>query len=127
MPTTDHGERRREPDTGRGGDDRAEYAEEYDDEEEEEEYADLTPAEAARAAAAYVAELTGKELRGVVSVEPQDSGWLVGVEVVEDRRIPSTNDVLGLYQAHVDPDGVLLTYRRTRRYLRGRADGGEGN
>jgi hypothetical protein len=99
---------------------------EYEDEYEYEEYGEeLTPAEAARAAARHVAALTGKELCGVVSLERSDDGWLAGVEVVEDRRIPSSNDVLGLYLTEVDADGELRTYRRSRRYARGRGDSSE--
>lgn len=101
-----------------------EYEDEYD--EDEDEYGEeLSPGEAARAAARHVASLTGKELCGVVSLERANGGWLVGVEVVEDRRIPSSNDVLGLYLAEVDADGELLSYRRSRRYARGRGDSSE--
>jgi hypothetical protein len=103
-----------------------EYEGEYDDDDYEDEYAEeLSPVEAARAAARHVAGLTGKELCGVVSVERSNDEWLVGVEVVEDRRIPSSNDLLGLYLTQVDADGELVTYRRSRRYARGRGDSGE--
>jgi len=94
-----------------------ERTEEYDDERQE-----LSPADVVRAASAYITELTGKELSGVVSLERADDGWLVGVEVVEDRRIPSSNDMLGLYRTELDVDGSLVTYNRSRRYPRGRGD-----
>ena len=97
-----------------------ERTEEYDDERQE-----LSPADVVRAASAYITELTGKELSGVVSLERADDGWLVGVEVVEDRRIPSSNDVLGLYRTELDVDGSLVTYNRSRRYPRGRGDTNE--
>jgi hypothetical protein len=101
----------------------AEY-QDYDDDDDE--YGEeLSPREAARAAARHVAALTGKELCGVVSLERSDDGWLAGVEVVEDQRIPSSNDVLGLYLTEVDLDGELLSYRRSRRYARGRGDSSE--
>lgn len=99
---------------------------EYEDEEDEyddaEDQPDLSPTEAAQAAAGYITALTGKELGGVVSLERAEDGWLIGVEVVEDRRIPSSNDMLGLYLAKIDLDGSLLTYQRTRRYVRGRGE-----
>ncbi|HEX7744839.1 MAG TPA: gas vesicle protein GvpO [Micromonosporaceae bacterium] len=101
---------------------------EYPDDEyeyEDEEYEELSPVEAARAAARHLVDLTGRELCGVVSLVRSDDGWLVGVEVVEDRRIPSSNDVLGLYEIQVDADGELLSYRRSRRYARGRGDSSE--
>ena len=96
--------------------------EDYDEEAYEEE---MSPAEVVGAALSYITEFTGKDLRGVVSLEPSEHGWIVGVEVVEDRRIPSSNDVLGLYLTEIDADGYLRTYRRAKRYARGRGDNGE--
>jgi Gas vesicle synthesis protein GvpO len=97
-----------------------------EDEYDEDEYEQaLSPGEAAGSAARHVTTLTGKELCGVVSLERSEDGWLVGVEVVEDRRIPSSSDMLGLYLAQVDADGELLSYRRSRRYARGRGDSSE--
>ena len=88
----------------------------------------LTAAEAGRQGLRQIAELTGKETEGVTGVEPAQDGWLVTVEVLEDRRIPSSTDVLSTYQAELGLDGELLSYRRVRRYSRGRGndDGGEG-
>jgi hypothetical protein len=96
-----------------------------DEDYDQEAYEELTPAEVVGAALSYITEFTGKDLRGVVSLEPSEDGWIVGVEVVEDRRIPSSNDVLGLYLTELDADGYLRTYRRTRRYSRGRGENGE--
>lgn len=105
--------------------DKYEEDDEYEDEEDEDSEP-LSPSEVARSAARHVAALTGKELRGVVSLERAEFGWSAGVEMVEDRRIPSSNDVLGLYLTEVDAEGNLLSYRRSRRYARGRGDSGEG-
>ncbi len=82
----------------------------------------LTAATAARAAQRQIAELTGKHTEGVTGVESADDGWLVGVEVVEDRRIPSSTDILATYQTGIGTDGELLSYRRVRRYTRGLGD-----
>jgi hypothetical protein len=71
-----------------------------------------------------VAELTGKPTSGVTALERDDDGWLVEVEVVEDRRIPSSSDVLATYRAEVTPEGDLTALRRTRRYPRGKGDDG---
>ena len=84
----------------------------------------LTAAEAGRDALQQVAELTGKEAEGVSGVSPSDDGWTVTVDVVEDRRIPSTSDVLATYETELDADGELISYRRVRRYARGRGDDG---
>jgi Gas vesicle synthesis protein GvpO len=82
----------------------------------------LTAAEAGRFGLRQIGELTGKEPEGVTGVEPTDDGWLVTVEVVEDRRIPSTTDLLATYETEMGLDGELISYRRVRRYARGRAD-----
>src|SRR5215469_15342775 len=82
----------------------------------------LTAAKAGQAALRQIAELTGKESEGVTGVEPADDGWVVGVEVVEDRRVPSSTDILATYETELDMDGELMSYRRVRRYPRGRGD-----
>jgi hypothetical protein len=65
--------------------------------------------------------ITGLEPEGVTSIEPGDDGmWTVTLEFLELSRIPPTDDVLGTYQASVDPSGELLGYRRVRRYARSR-------
>ncbi len=87
--------------------------------------AGLTAAEAGRAALRHIAGLTGKELEGVTGVEPVEDTWVVGVEVVEDRRIPSSTDILATYETELDLDGELVSYRRVRRYTRGRGDNGD--
>ncbi len=85
----------------------------------------IAAADAAQAGLQQVAVLTGREPEGVVSLEPAEGGWVVGVEVVEDHRIPSSTDVLALYEAELDENGELVGYSRTRRYGRGTKDSGE--
>jgi hypothetical protein len=85
----------------------------------------LRPMKAATAALEQIAELTGREPQGIVSLEPSEDGWLVGIEIVEDRRIPSSTDVLALYEVEIDSRGDLLSYARRRRYARGKSDSGE--
>jgi len=80
----------------------------------------MSAAEAGRAGLEQITELTGKEPEGVTGVERSEDGWLVSVEVIEDRRIPSSTDILATYEAEIDNDGELLSYRRVRRYSRGR-------
>jgi hypothetical protein len=84
----------------------------------------MSAAQAARAGLRGLAELIGKRPEGITAVEPTDDGWRVGVEVVEDRRVPSTADILAIYEARLDADGTLVSYRRVRRYPRGRGDDG---
>jgi hypothetical protein len=85
--------------------------------------APLTAAEAGRYGLRQIAELTGKDPEGVTGVEPlEDDGWLVTIEVIEDRRIPSSTDLLATYETELGTDGDLVSYRRVRRYARGRGD-----
>jgi hypothetical protein len=86
----------------------------------------MTAADAAQAALEQIAQLVPKEAEGVIAVEPDGDTWVVGVEVVEDRRIPSSTDLLAIYEASVDADGTLVSYHRTKRYSRGRGDLGGG-
>jgi hypothetical protein len=81
-------------------------------------------AAAARAAAAHVLALTGRDFEGVVSVERTDDGWRIGVELVETRRIPDTADILAVYEVETDDDGELRGLRRVRRYARGQLQQG---
>src|SRR5262249_11100891 len=82
--------------------------------------AERTAAEVAQTGLQQIAELTAKPLEGVTQVQPDGDTWTVGVEVVEDRRVPSSADVLGLYEIDIDKSGDVLSYRRLRRYARGR-------
>jgi hypothetical protein len=113
-----------------------EEAEEEEPEEEEEDADDggdrrrrpgrrsggLSAGKAGQAALRQIAELTGKSPEGVHGVEPSEDGWTVGVDIVEDRRIPSSTDILATYEIDIDSDGELVSYRRVRRYQRGRGD-----
>lgn len=86
----------------------------------------LTAREAVDLAREQITEMTGRDAVQTTSVAPTESGgWVVEIEVVEDHRIPSSSDILALYEVELDADGELLTYRRTRRYMRGQT--GEGN
>ena len=79
----------------------------------------VLPVAAARRAAEQIVMLTGRELESVVSIEADGDGWLIGVEVVETRRIPDSADILALFEVQVDADGDLTGYRRAARYGRG--------
>ncbi|TMR23865.1 gas vesicle protein [Nonomuraea turkmeniaca] len=85
----------------------------------------LSALTAGEAGLRHIAELTGVEVAAATRVQPVDEGWLVDVEVVEDRRIPSSGDILALYEAELDVEGDLIAYRRKRRYRRGSSDNGE--
>ncbi len=82
----------------------------------------MTAGEAAQAALREIAALTAKQPEGVTGVERTEDGWSVGIELVEDQRIPSSSDILATYETTIGADGELLSYRRVRRYARGRGD-----
>jgi Gas vesicle synthesis protein GvpO len=79
---------------------------------------------AAQYAASHVAEMTGREPEGVTSLERIDSGWRVGIEVLETHRIPDSTDILAVYRVEIDDEGELVSYRRDQRYYRGHAEEG---
>jgi Gas vesicle synthesis protein GvpO len=70
-------------------------------------------------------QLTGRKPEGVLGLRRDGEGWLVTVEVVELPRVPSSTDVLATYDVVLDDDGEVREYRRTGRYIRGRADPSE--
>jgi len=82
----------------------------------------MTAGEAAQAALSQIAQLTAKQAEGVTGVKRTEDGWTIGVELIEDQRIPSSADILATYEATIDADGDLLSYKRVRRYARGRGD-----
>jgi hypothetical protein len=78
-----------------------------------------------RRALTQLEQLTGREPEGVLGFRRDDEGWLVTVEVVELPRVPSSTDVLATYDVVLDDEGDVREYRRTGRYIRGRAEPGE--
>ena len=55
-----------------------------------------------------------------MAIERAEDGWRIGVEVIETRRIPDSADILAIYETKLDGAGALVSYRRVRRYARGR-------
>ncbi|CAM3113920.1 gas vesicle protein GvpO [Saccharomonospora xinjiangensis] len=78
--------------------------------------------EAAELALEAIERLTRRQPLGVTSLSPTDEGWAAEVEVVEESRVPSTANILGLYEVDLDAVGELVSYRRIRRYARGRTE-----
>lgn len=77
---------------------------------------------AAATAREQLAQLIDRSIESVLSVERDDDGWTVALEVVEARRIPETTDILGRYDVQLSSAGEVTGYRRARRYLRGHGD-----
>ncbi|MHC5908326.1 gas vesicle protein GvpO [Streptomyces sp. S6] len=80
------------------------------------------PAEVLDQAREQLAELTGTVAETVSSFERTDCGWSLEIEVLELARVPDTMSLLAGYRVELGPEGQLTSYRRVRRYERGRAD-----
>jgi len=78
-----------------------------------------TGSEIAQRAKEHLAQLTGLKPDTVSALGKDDEGWHVAVELIEMRRIPDSSDMLATYEALLDDQGNLVSYRRTRRYCRG--------
>ena len=78
-------------------------------------------AQLALVGAQQLVDLTGKEFEGIVGLAKDDDGWTIQVEVLEMRRIPTTTDVLAVYEVTIDQGGDLTGYHRVDRYVRGSA------
>jgi hypothetical protein len=84
---------------------------------------DLSGAQLALAARKQLSAITGMKAESVTSLKRADDGtWRVTVELLELSRVPSTDDMLGSYEAELDERGELLGYRRRGRYTRSQAD-----
>jgi Gas vesicle synthesis protein GvpO len=70
-----------------------------------------------------LSEITGMEAESVSALRRSDDGtWKVTIEILELSRVPSTDDVIGSYEAELDEDGELIGYQRIRRYPRSKAE-----
>lgn len=65
-----------------------------------------------------LSRINGLEADRVSSVVNEPDGWHVTVELIELKRIPPSTDVIAAYDAVFAPDGALVSYHRSRRYLR---------
>jgi gas vesicle protein GvpO len=70
----------------------------------------------------YAEQLTGHPVESFSSLERDDRGWRIGMEVVELPRVPSTTDVLGSYELVLSDKGEFVDFRRGHRYSRNSTD-----
>jgi gas vesicle protein GvpO len=70
----------------------------------------------------FAEQLTGHPVESFSSLEQDDRGWRIGVEVVELSRVPSTTDVLGSYELVLTSEGEFVDFRRAHRYYRNSTD-----
>lgn len=74
-----------------------------------------------------IQEVTGFPAWSVVSLERTEEGWAGRVEVTEFHRVPEAQDLVGIYDVTMDPDGNLMVWDRIASRLKGQPfelDGG---
>src|SRR4029079_8663785 len=83
----------------------------------------MSPLDLTLAARQTVEELTGYSAEAVSGFQWDGETWLVSVDVCELERVPNTTDVMATYVVQLDDQGLLLGYKRDRRFERGGAAG----
>lgn len=78
----------------------------------------MTGPEIAQRAKEQLAQLTGLKPETVSALRKDEEGWHVTVDLIELKRIPEATDVLASYKVLLDHEGNLVSYQRTKRYLR---------
>ena len=66
--------------------------------------------------------LTGLKAETVSSVQKQGDHWDVTVDMIEMHVTPNSRDVLAIYDVQIDPEGMVLGYRRMGRYVRSQVE-----
>ena len=69
--------------------------------------------------------VTGFDALSVVSLERGEDGWTGRVEVTELRRVPDTQDLVGVYDITLDADGNLVSWDRAFSRVKGQPLGYE--
>lgn len=62
--------------------------------------------------------MLGLQVEMITGVKQRGDGWSVQAQVVEQRRIPPSSDVIGIYDAELDSSGELTSVERTHRSTR---------
>lgn len=68
--------------------------------------------------------ITGLSPDAVSRLDRSPEGWTLGIDMLEHRSVPRTQDLIASYEVAIDPDGEVLTWRRVGRFTR--CHGGEG-
>jgi hypothetical protein len=64
--------------------------------------------------------LLGLEVSSVTGAARTEDGWRMTIELIERKAVPDTQDLLGVYEVHLDEEGELTSYER--REIRRRMD-----
>jgi hypothetical protein len=62
--------------------------------------------------------ITGLPPETVSRLDRAESGWNVGIDMLEHRSIPRTHDLLASFDVSLDEAGNIQTWHRTGRFVR---------
>jgi hypothetical protein len=82
---------------------------------------EMTPANIVDQARRQLEALTGLPADTVSRFDRGESGWTLGVDMIEHRSIPRTNDLIAAFEVLLDDSGNLVRWRRIGRHLRNQA------
>ncbi|MEI6363188.1 MAG: gas vesicle protein GvpO [Actinomycetes bacterium] len=69
--------------------------------------------------------VTGFDALSVTSLEKGEAGWEGRVEVLELKRVPDTQDLIGVYDVSLNADGDLVSWDRAFTRVKGQPMGNE--
>lgn len=72
-----------------------------------------------------ISVVTGFEALSVTSLEKGEDGWEGRVEVLELKRVPDTQDLIGVYDVSLNADGDLVSWDRVFTRVKGQPMGSE--
>ena len=59
-----------------------------------------------------LSKVTGLELGSTLGAAKEEEGWRVSIEMVEKHSLPDQMDILANYEALLDDDGNLISFKR---------------
>ena len=65
-----------------------------------------------------MAVITGLSPETVNRLDPSETGWNVGIDMLEHRSIPRTHDLLANFEVTLDGGGNITCWRRVGRFVR---------
>jgi hypothetical protein len=63
--------------------------------------------------------VTGLVPDTVSRFDRSDDGWMIEIDMLEHRSVPSTQDLLASFEVALDEGGQVMRWRRTGRFVRG--------
>lgn len=69
-----------------------------------------------------LSQLTGLQSSGLTGISEENGEMVMKLEMLEKKSIPDSQDVLGIYEVRLTPEGKIKQFTRTR--LRKRSETG---